>query len=657
MGLMRIRSAGIACVLGLCAASSHAESRPVQGVLVPVEAELLVHVRVHTLKQGDLVYARVAAEWSGPGCVLRRGATLEAKVVEVTPHSSSSSNSALALSFARAQCGKSDMEPFALVLAAVAAPDDADSGSVSTDLPMVFGGNTGPSAPSAGMLRSSLAEVDPMLVNLHRFPVTPSLRAGDVLGIRGVKLSVGTGPESSSVLTRSGHDLELDPHTRFLLVPTSVTGAKAGANAPSGTPPGVPTTGTAGLTTRSTATAPDQPPQEDLDTCDPPACSMVANTDFAAIESGIQSNVAINSLGYAPRIQTEIEEPGQDETLAYLSPTELLVAFNPHRLVPRYGVDSPGATVRVIRAALIDTTTRKIVRTVDWRLPDTKQYLWILDRQRVLVHVGNELRVYGAGLTVEARIALAGQLAFVRTSPDGKILAIGVIKERHAPELHAKLRASLGQEPEEDVDILVLNQKFETIASAASTSDRLPPTLLNEGQVKLLLQAGQAGQRDKHYRLELRTWDNLARNLGSFTSGCMPQVSSLSPDLILLVTCERINQARDFRVIRPTGKLVLRGQSMLKELGHAAVGDTQSKEFAMRIFEADEPVLPGEVYRPANLQTAELEVYRSDNGKHLFSVHVSDPAASSGGYALSPGGGQLAILTRDRLALYTMPQD
>ena len=84
---------------------------------------------------------------------------------------------------------------------------------------------------------------------------------------------------------------------------------------------------------------------------------------------------------------------------------------------------------------------------------------------------------------------------------------------------------------------------------------------------------------------------------------------------------------------------------------------TESKEIAMRIFEADEPVLPGEVYRAANLQSAELEVYRSDNGKHLFSMHVSDPAASSGGYALAPGGGQLGILTRDRLALYTMHQD
>jgi hypothetical protein len=650
---MRTRRVGTLCIIGLCAIWVRAESQPAQGILVPVEAELMAHLRARTLKQGDLVYARVAAEWSGPGCLLRRGATLEAKIVGVTPHSPKSRDSTVSLSFTRAQCGKTNVEPFMLVLAAVAAPDDADSGNVSTDLPMVFGGNTGPSAPSAGLLRSSLAEVDPMLVNLHRFPVTPSLHAGDVLGISGMKLSVGTGPENSSSLTCSGHDLELDQHTRFLLVPASITVAKASSGA--SPQPAVPSAGL--LATRSADPATAEPVVDELDTCVPPACNLAASTDEASVESEMQADVSINVLGYSPRLQTEMEEPGHDDAIAYLSPTQLLVTFNPHRLVPRHGAEMPGATVRLIRAAVIDTTSRKVVRSVEWHLPDKKQYLWTVARQRVLVHVGNELRVYGPGLTVEARITLTGPLAFVRPSPDGKILAVGVIKERHTYELHAKLRDSIGQEPEEDIDILVLNEEFQTIASAASTSDRLPPTLLNEGQVKLLRESGQPEQQEKHYRLELRTWDNLARNLGKFTSGCTPQVSSLSPDLVLLVTCDKANQSRNYRVLRPDGTLVLRGQSLLKELGHAAVGDAESNEFVIRVFEADEPVLPGEVYRGANLKSAQLEVYRSDNGKHIFSVRVSDPAASSGGYALSPGGGQLAILTRDSVALYTMHPD
>jgi hypothetical protein len=650
---MRICRIGTLCILGLCVVGPRAESQPAQSVLVPVEAELMARMRAHALKQGDLVYARVAVEWSGPGCHLRRGATLEATVVEVTLHTPKSRDSSVSLSFTKAQCGKTNIEPFTLVLAAVAAPDDADSGSVSTDLPMVFGGNAGPSAPSAGLLRSSLAEVDPMLVNLHRFPVTPSLRAGDVLGIRGVKLSVGTRSGNSSSLMCSGHDLELDQHTRFLLVPASVTAAHTS----SGISPQPAVISAGLLSTRVAAASIAEPLVDDLDTCVPPACSVAPTAAAANQESELQADVSIDVLGYSPRLQTEIEEPGYDDAIAYLGPTELLVTFNPHRLVPRYGAETPGTTVRLIRAALIDTTSRKVVRSVEWRLPDRKQYLWTLARQRALVHVGNELRVYGPGLTVEARITLAGPLAFVRPSPDGKILAVGVIKERHTYELHGKLRDSIGQEPQEDIDILVLNEKFQTIASTASTSDRMPPMLLNEGQVKLLRESEQPDQEEKHYRLELRTWDNLARNLGKFTSRCMPQVSSLSPDLALLVTCDKANRSRDYRVLRPDGTLVLRGQSMLKELGHGAVGDAASDEFAIRVFEADSPVLPGEVYRGANLQSAQLEVYRSENGRHIFSVRVSDPAANSGGYALSPGGGQLAILTRDRVALYTIHPD
>jgi hypothetical protein len=339
----------------------------------------------------------------------------------------------------------------------------------------------------------------------------------------------------------------------------------------------------------------------------------------------------------------------QDEALAYLGPKELLVAFNPHPLVPRYGITNDGSTVRVIRAALIDAESKKILRTVDWRLPDTNQYLWPLANRRVLVHVGNELRIYGSGLKVEARIALSAPLSFVRTDPAGKMIAFGVVKERHTPELHAKLRESLEEEPEEDVQIQVLNERFETIASSMSVSGRMPPILLNEGEVKMLRQP------DKSIRLSLHTWDNQWRSLTRFNSSCAPEASSLAPDLVLLVTCNVSTEGREYRVMRADGKLVLRGQSPLAELGHGAVGNRETKEFAVRILQANEPVLPGTVFHPADLQSEQFGVYRAMDGKRLFTVSVKDPSASSGGFALAPDGGQLAILARDQIALYAIP--
>jgi hypothetical protein len=550
------------------------------------------------------------------------------------------------------------MEPFALLLVAVSAPSDADSGSVTTDLPTALGGSptpgsSTPATSTTNNFRSVDQQVDPMLVNVHRFPMSARLRAGDVLGIKGVTLSVGTGAQNSSVLLRDGRDLELDQYTRILLVPASVAGTKA---QPSGQAQQTqPSVGADLPIARPAAVTTDEVAEEDVETCAPPACSMVSSTGESGLEGSEIANIPITTLGFAPRLQTEILEPDEDEVLAYLSPTELLVAFNPHGLIPRSTVAGTWSTVRVVRATVIDVATHKLVRSMDWRIQDRKQYLWRLARHRVLVHVGAELRIYGPGLKVEGRIPVTGAVAFVRASPDGKILAVGVIKERHTPELHAKLHESLEQEPDEDVEVMVLNEKFETIASSMSTSDMLPPTLLNEGQVKLLKQSAKGEQAEMRYRMQLRTWDNVSRTLARFSSGCVPQISSFAPDLVLLVTCDATNHARDYRVLGPDGKLILRGQSQLKELGHSAIGEEGEQEFVLRIFEADEPILPGEVFHPESLQSGRLGVYRAEDGKQLLSVRVHEPAASSGGYAIAPGGGQLAVLMRDRIALYTLP--
>src|SRR5438067_424957 len=79
---------------------------------------------------------------------------------------------------------------------------------------------------------------------------------------------------------------------------------------------------------------------------------------------------------------------------------------------------------RVIRAVLLDTQTHTVARAVDWEITDTRRYLWLLDGNRILVHVGNELRVYGPGLKVERSILLSGPLAFVRIAPNGELLAM-----------------------------------------------------------------------------------------------------------------------------------------------------------------------------------------------------------------------------------------
>ena len=113
-------------------------------------------------------------------------------------------------------------------------------------------------------------------------------------------------------------------------------------------------------------------------------------------------------------------------------------------------------------------------------------------------------------------IPLQGPLAFVRITPDRNFMAVGVIHERHSAELHAQLRQSLQGEPEEDVNVEVLNRNFEVIATSNSRSSLIAPTLLNEGQTELL------AQPNNRYRISMRTWDNHATTIARFESSCTP---------------------------------------------------------------------------------------------------------------------------------------
>jgi hypothetical protein len=637
-----MRILGIAAALALCCATVSAEKIAKPGA-DPIQAELMADLHARLLKVGQSVYARVNVEWQSPTCVLKNGAVLEAHVVSVVPSIKPVKASEVGLAFTNAQCGGLKMGPFNLLLSAVAAPpDDSGLGNLSEDLPVIA-----MSGLSGQVILNSMRISNDQISPIYMLPLIPRMEMGDVYHIKGLKLSVGTGPENSSILTSKDHDVALVKHTMLLLVPAQwIIGQPSGESAAHEPESSAPAAPIPAVTTA--AASPVPPPLNDIDLCPPPQCNIALPSGNANDVGHAVDTISIRKLGYSPRPQREAFNFVQDEVLAYLGPRELLVAFNPHQLVSRDAQRS-GSTVRVIRAALLDTGTRRVTRTVDWALPDKWQYLWPFSGGRVLVHVGSELRVYGKGLQIQKRISLDGPLAFVRVTPDGSFIAIGVLHERHTPELHAQLRENLNGDPEEDVNIQVLNSSFETIAKATTQSNLLPPTLLNEGQVTL------SAQSDMRYRISLLTWDNHASVVAQFTSSCTPELSSIAPDFIFLVSCDKRTQGREYRVLRSNGKLALKGDSTLNECGHAAGGSANQEAFVVKIVQSSLAVPPGVPLNAEQFSSEELRVYRAADGKRLLGVRVYSPSLSRDGYALAPDASQLAVLTRDQLSVYSVP--
>jgi hypothetical protein len=148
-------------------------------------------------------------------------------VVSVVPSIKPVKASEVGLAFTGAQCGDMKMGPFNLLLSAIAAPpEDSDLG---IKLQLAGSGHVG--CIRAG--RFSIVCVSAMIVlagaspEVYLFPLIPRMEMGDVYHIKGLKLSVGTGPENSSILTSKDHDVSLEKHSLLLLVPAQWTIARA----------------------------------------------------------------------------------------------------------------------------------------------------------------------------------------------------------------------------------------------------------------------------------------------------------------------------------------------------------------------------------------------------------------------------------------------
>ena len=641
---MSKRIIAIAVTLALWSTGARADSAAMASI-TPVQATLTGDLATRLLQPGSIVHAQVAVEWTGGDCVLRKGAILEGHVLSVISHSKTVQDSEVSLAFTQAQCGHRDMSALDLTLVAVSAPPaHRDLGILNAPLPM------GTTAGQGGIISLKMAQ---MGVNLPAasmgldMPELAAFKVGDVVGISRLRLSIRIGRESGSVLKMKGRDVSLEAHTMLLFVPTqSMLSSDPGAG---GVKESLPPAHAAADGVPPPAPELPPPPVDEIDRCTPGQCSAALSTGNAIDVGKAAASISIGQLGYIPRPNRNMASFDHDEALAYLGPGELLVAFKPHILATRHELGSSGPTRRLIRAALVDTRTSRVTHTVDWELPDFQEFLWPLGEGRVLVHVGSELRVYGRELKIENRKPLDGPLAFVRLSPNRNFMAVGIVHERHPRQLHEQLREESGAEPEEDISVEVLNRKFETVAQSTISSTLMPPTLLDEGQAVLL------AQPDRHYRIALLAWNGKASTIARFTSGCTPQMSSIAPDLIFLVSCDKQANFRDYRLLHSDGQPMIMGRSALNDIGYAVDSSANQQSFVVKSVESSSAVHPDASFSADDLVSEKLAVYRTTDGKRLLRVRVGFPSSSSSGYALSPDGSELSVLNREQISVYSVP--
>ncbi len=630
--------------IGALAGVAAFAATPDTGYHRPVSVEVLSTVDVQSSHPGSRVYVKLTAQWAGLGCYFFDGEVLQGRVELATPRGKGQRESQLAISFPDVRCLGSK-STLTLVLAAIEWDAGLNKGSDSQFPDMVQIGN-----PGAGSNGLGVEGMELMAMRQRARNQLP-LEAGDVLGIDGLTLEIGKGPARSSLLISTKRNVHLEKEAMLLLIPESIAfpkghetdrvsllGEPRVAGSPGPRPP---------ANTDVSLKALPLPAPEEFEPCEPPACAVDLPSSDRDTNGAPSKSIGIRALGYAPRPEQELGALTYDEALGWLGPQQLLIAFNPHTLIDRAGQTLAGSALRRIHAVVVEPATGKVLSSAEWFLPDMGEFLWQLAGGRVLVHVGNELRIYGAGMQVERQIPLDGPLKFVRLSPNGELMAIAIMRETHTPEQHEELRKTLNTDPPENVEISVLDKDFKTVARATTSSKIMPPTLLNEGQVQLLAKS------KTHFMLRLARWNGESATVAQFASACIPDVSSFAPDLLMVATCEPGTGAPEYRVLRPNGKVVLRGRPDPQTAGES--GEGNGRYFAVKNLHATQSMLHGAHFQGSDLDYEEVRVYQSNDGRRLTSVRLQSPPPSHGAYALSPDGAQLAVIADAKVNVFAVP--
>ena len=96
-------------------------------------------------------------------------------------------------------------------------------------------------------------------------------------------------------------------------------------------------------------------------------------------------------------------------------------------------------------------------KIADWQVQGESQFIWPVSPGVIMVHVGHRLRLLKANLVPIREMALPGELAFVSVSPSAYYIAVGTLHERYTQEAYEQLKSAMAGEPEEDIDVQLVD--------------------------------------------------------------------------------------------------------------------------------------------------------------------------------------------------------
>ena len=614
-----------------------------------INTNLLGRIDSKRVAAGSPFFVKSLSDWKQGSCRLRRGDTLEGRVVGVDHRTPGAKREQMQVRFLPQTCAGEERQVIVPILVALQSPQlqSDDSMLDRAALMGAFASMIGASHQPGGgpPSNSATSPAGRSITGGAGYSAQASqqqfLRMAEVRGFPGMTLSLPTLTTDPTAISAS-RELLFDPGTRFVLVVRLIATKDSTSNAASvaTTKPSSPD--------KTIATRPPRDEPADLDNCVEGGCAL-AESPALRTDGQLERRLSLAALGYKTRGSRVLRSLAEDAAVRFLGNDQLLVTFDAHRLIHRSPADTDRQNdPRMIRALLVSVSSGKVLHTEDWRVNTDGPYLWPLANGRVLAHVGDTLRVYGEGMAVEKQWTLPGSLASVHVAPSRNLLVAVVIHERHTAEQHRRLQEFLGPDRavEEDYDLTILDSRLAVVGSKQMAADPQVSEILDSG---LLL--GDPGTRQR-WKVREIAWDSKQHDIVQVHSSCPLRIGTLPTNLILLVGCTADASHSWYKVVRTDGKTLLTGTTASNDWLENADALTGGGVFAIGIVEAARPIDFAKGMLASEFQKIAVSVYSTATGRRLYSTQSPNGAVNRQSFALSESGDRLAILSGEDVSLY-----
>lgn len=649
---------GLVCTLARAQGSREGLDR-ILSSQVPLQADLLAPLDAGKLARGAPVLAKARVDWNNPTCHLRAGAIVMGHIIDLERRSKQNRGSSFTVAFDHAEC-EGSVTPFSFTLFAIIAYPQLDEGVPMVSTADVYGrggmtsGHGGvpmPAPTQLGMGSDMLARRG------ETKDLTPAtIESGQVVGLKKISLRVGTGPGGASIVSSPKDDVRLEGATQLVLMPggTVIASPQLSAAAMSGNPTSSPTPAAPSVpapkptTIATNAVTPEVATDVDETSICTAPCSMVPDAPGLSLPSA-SSSLLTTVLGFTPHNRREYAAFDFEATLSFLNAQNLLFTYDPHKLRQRIPHGVGEEFIRTVRAVLLDPATLHVKQIFDWKIQGEGQYLWHAGPDKIVVHLGPNLRVLGPDLAVLREIPLQGKLVFVSTSPSGDHIAVGTLHERHTREMHDQLVETLKTQPEEDVDIQLFDRDLRVLLTVRQSSSLPSPVLSDAGEVRI----NSSGLN--HWLIREYSWDHSVRTIAKVISQCRPDLATPLPDAVFVIGCNGSTDQNWYRMLRLDGHPILESHGTSEDLEQTS-GSSNDAYFAVRVVRANNAVSRGDHFYKQDLKEQEVSVYRTSDGKRLFFNLSPGISLAEQSFALSPNGTQLAVLSDLTISLYPIPK-